>query len=297
MATSKENNHPSVNDYLKALPQYILPHHALSSVMYKLTRSRNELFKNWLIKYVVRNYNVDMSAAVEEEPTAYPYFNKFFTRPLKPEARPIVKGDHNIACPVDGTVSQAGAIEQGRIFQAKGRDYTLHELLGGNDEWAQAFDKGNFATIYLSPRDYHRIHCPLDGTLKEMIHVPGRLFSVSPATTRVVPRLFARNERVISIFETEFGPMAVILVGAIFVSSMDTVWAGTITPPAGKNIQHWNYADRPFSLKKGDEMGRFNMGSTVILLFARNKMQWSQTLQAAQSVQMGQSIGESLNDM
>ena len=293
--SADKNNPASFSDYLKAVPQYLLPHHALSKVMYKLTRSRNKIFKNWLIKYVVRNYQVDMSTAVDEDPTSYAYFNKFFTRALKPDARPICANSKQIACPVDGTVSQAGKIENGRIFQAKGRDYTLQELLGGSEKWTHAFDQGEFATIYLSPRDYHRIHCPLDGKLKEMIHVPGRLFSVSPATTRVVPRLFARNERVISIFDTESGPMAVILVGAIFVSSMDTVWAGTITPPGGTKIRHWNYDDKPFSLKKGDELGRFNMGSTVIVLFAKDRINWVSETSPSNSVQMGQVLA-SIND-
>jgi phosphatidylserine decarboxylase len=290
---TNENQQASFSDYLKAIPQYLLPHHALSSVMYKLTRSRSEWFKNWLIKYVVRNYQVDMSTAREEDPTAYPYFNKFFTRALKADARPICAEANQVACPVDGTVSQAGKIENGRIFQAKGRDYTLHELLGGSQKWCEVFEDGDFATIYLSPKDYHRIHSPLDGDLKEMIHVPGRLFSVSPATTRVIPRLFARNERIVSIFETPMGPMAVILVGAIFVSSMDTVWAGTITPPGGKKIRHWEYDEKHFSLKKGDELGRFNMGSTVVVLFGKDTVDWAQDITPDQTVKMGQVLAES----
>jgi phosphatidylserine decarboxylase len=291
---TNDNHKATFRDYIKAIPQYLLPHHALSAVMFKLTRSRTEWFKNWLIKYVVQHYQVDMSSAREENPTAYPYFNKFFTRALKPEARPICHDHNHVACPVDGTVSQAGKIEDGRIFQAKGRDYTLHELLGGSEKWTKAFEDGSFATIYLSPRDYHRIHSPLDGDLNEMIHVPGRLFSVSPATTRVIPRLFARNERVISVFDTDFGPMAVILVGAIFVSSMDTVWAGTVTPPAGKKIRHWEYDEKHFSLKKGDELGRFNMGSTVVVLFAKDKINWANNITPSQSVTMGQSLAHRL---
>ena len=285
------DNQASLGDYIKALPQYVLPHHILSMLMHSVTRSRNPIFKNWLIKTIVKKYNVDMSTAVEQDIRAFASFNKFFTRELDPGARPIIAAPDRAACPVDGCVSQAGDIVEGRIFQAKGRDYTLQELVGGSQKWTNAFMGGKFATLYLSPRDYHRIHCPLDGKLDEMIHIPGRLFSVSPATTRVVPRLFARNERVACFFETEFGPMAVILVGAIFVSSMETVWAGTITPPYGKKIQRWKYgAEKHFELKKGDELGRFNMGSTVVMLFAKDQVNWSKEIKPQAPVLMGQEL-------
>ena len=198
-----------------------------------------------------------------------------------------------MACQVDGIVSQAGKIEDGRIFQAKGHHYSLLELLGGDSELANEFTDGSFATIYLSPKDYHRIHIPLAGTLKKMLHVPGRLFSVSPATTRAIPNLFSRNERVVNIFETTAGPMAVIMVGAIFVASMDTVWAGTVTP-SHQRVQTWEYGKpsaATIRLKKGEEMGRFNMGSTVIVLFGPDKVDWSAAVKSNNKVKMGEAIG------
>ncbi|MDH5547235.1 MAG: archaetidylserine decarboxylase [Gammaproteobacteria bacterium] len=284
----------SLADYFKAIPQYVLPHQLLSGVMHRLTRSRSKWFKNWLIGFVVKNYHVDMRDAQEENPLSYETFNHFFTRALKPSARPLCEGETNVACPVDGTVSQAGKIEHGKIFQAKGRSYTLLELLGGDKSLCEPFKDGSFATIYLSPRDYHRIHTPLAGELKHMVHVPGRLFSVSPATTRAVPSLFARNERVVSIFETCYGPMAVILVGAIFVSSMETVWAGTITPPYGSRVVTTNYAPGSQTLARGDELGRFNMGSTVIVLFGQNKVEWVKNILPGGSVQMGQHLAKGI---
>lgn len=288
MMNSTNDEQAGLVDYLKAIPQYFLPHRFLSSIMFKLARSTNPGFKNWLINFVVKKFDVDMNEALESDPTAYETFNQFFTRALKPGIRPLCNETNGIACPVDGTISQAGDIREGRIFQAKGRHFTLKQLLGGSEKWTDVFSDGKFATIYLSPRDYHRIHSPIDGTLEEMIHVPGRLFSVSPATTRAVPGLFARNERVVNIFDSEFGKVAVILVGAIFVSSIDTVWAGTITPPYGSKVRNWKYDENPFSLGKGDELGRFNYGSTVILLFEKQKIDWLPTAVAGQHVQMGQ---------
>ncbi|OOZ34147.1 archaetidylserine decarboxylase [Solemya velesiana gill symbiont] len=283
----------SIIDRLFALLLYLLPHHLLSQLMYWLTRSEWAPFKDRMIKAAIRIYDIDMRIAEEPNPARYPSFNAFFTRALKTDARPLADGEKTILCPVDGAVSQAGEIEDGRIFQAKGRDYTLDELLGGDAQMTRQFEDGSFATIYLSPRDYHRIHMPLGGKLTTMSHVPGRLFSVSPSTTRTVPRLFSRNERVINLFETEAGPMAVIMVGAIFVASMDTVWAGTAAP-SSRRISHWDYtgaSPQPVELAKGDEMGRFNMGSTVILLFGKEAMRWSENLQAGSKVQMGEAIG------
>ena len=221
---------------IKIIPQHILPHHFLSSIMYTITRSEITHLKNFIIKTIINIYNVDMKDAVVSDPTDYPSFNHFFTRQLKPEARPICEGNNTIASPVDGKVSQLGKIDQNRIFQAKGHSYTVEKLLGDN-KMAEIFTGGEFATLYLSPRDYHRIHAPLNGKLKQMIHVPGELFSVNGVTTENVPELFARNERVVTLFDTDAGPMAAVLVGAIFVSSMDTVWAGTITPPGGKEVR------------------------------------------------------------
>ena len=221
----------------------------------------------------------------------FPTFNHFFTRALKPEARPICQKTATIACPVDGAVSQIGHIKGTQVFQAKGHDYSLHALLG-DDKTSSLFHDGHFATIYLSPKDYHRIHAPLQAQLKKMTYIPGKLFSVNTVTTEHVPGLFARNERVVSLFQTEAGPMAVVLVGAIFVSSIETVWAGTITPPYSKKIRHWTYENETITLKKGDELGRFNMGSTVILLFPRDKMAFDNTIKAGTNVRMGQCIGK-----
>jgi len=279
-------------DTLKIFPQYFLPHHFLSAIMHKLTRCEQKAFKNLMIQQIAKRYNVDMTDAVEPDLTAYPSFNHFFTRALKPEARPICSEPNSIACPVDGAISQIGDIKADQIFQAKGHDYSIKTLLGNDDSYKK-FINGKFATIYLSPKDYHRIHTPIDGSLEKMIHIPGRLFSVNEVTATHVPGLFARNERVLSLFQTSAGPMAVILVGAIFVSSMETVWEGTITPPAGFQIRTWDYEKRnsKVRLDKGSELGRFNMGSTVILLFPEDSMTWNETLFATNTVKMGQDIG------
>ncbi len=276
-----------------ALIQYLLPHHLLSKIMYLITRSEWKPFKDIIIRNVINIYDVDMEQAADPDPTHYRSFNDFFTRALRPDARPIAEAKDALISPVDGAVSQAGQISAGRIFQAKGHDFSLDELLGGDEKHTQAFTDGSFVTIYLSPRDYHRIHMPITGTLKKMTHVPGRLFSVNPATTRNIPGLFSRNERVISIFDTDAGPMALIMVGAIFVSSMDTVWAGTITP-SSRRPTNWEYGRRntaAIKLKRGDEMGRFNMGSTVILLFGKDAVELATELQPETKLQMGQQIG------
>jgi phosphatidylserine decarboxylase len=236
-----------------------------------------------------------MAEAMEEEISAYPDFNSFFTRALKPEVRPLASEANAVLCPVDGAVSQAGYIEGDAIFQAKGHRFSLQTLLGGNTTWRDKFQNGLFATLYLSPRDYHRIHMPLTGTLKQVIHVPGRLFSVNAVTTRKVPGLFARNERVACLFDTEHGPMGMVLVGAINVASIETVWQGVITPPPGKRIQSWDYSDKDVVLKAGEEMGRFNMGSTVILLFSPSQVKWDSSLIAEASVRMGELIGTTLS--
>jgi phosphatidylserine decarboxylase len=280
-------------DYLKALPQYLLPHHLLSRLLSRLTHARAGAVKNFLIRGFSRLYHINLDEAASSNPADYEHFNAFFTRALKPGVRPMEGGEKVVVSPVDGTVSQCGLIEDGRIFQAKGRSYTTRQLLGGDARLAELFEGGEFATIYLSPTDYHRIHMPLDGTLHEMVHVPGRLFSVSPATTRIIPGLFARNERVVTLFDTEAGPMAMVLVGAIFVASVETVWGGVITPPAGKKVRSWDYrgSDQPTVLTKGEEMGRFNMGSTVVLLFPKGKCQWDGVATHGTHLQLGQAIG------
>ncbi len=283
----------SLRDRLFGLLLLVLPHHLLSRVVYWVTRVEWPPFKDWLIKLMTRLYRIDLSLAASPHARDYPHFNAFFTRALRPEMRPVAQAADAVVSPVDGTVSQVGAIAGGRVFQAKGRDYSLFELLGGEERWCEAFEDGEFATLYLSPRDYHRIHMPLAGRLLEMHHVPGRLFSVSPSTTRAIPRLFARNERIVNLFETEAGPMALIMVGAIFVASMDTAWAGTVAP-AERRVSRWRYGDAPppaVALQKGDETGRFNMGSTVILLFPRDGVAWDPSLRAGSEVRMGEQIG------
>ena len=274
--------------------QYLLPHHLLSRLMHGLTRVENRSVKDLLIRQVIKWYKVDMAEALESDPSHYRSFNDFFTRALLPEARPVTQLANEIACPADGKLSQAGGIESGYLFQAKGHDYSLFELLGGDQEMTNLFEEGDFATIYLSPKDYHRLHMPLAGKLKKMVHVPGRLFSVNETTCRQVPRLFARNERVICLFETQAGPMAMILVGAIFVSSIETVWAGTVTP-SRMRVSSWDYAPirepAAIELNKGEEMGRFNMGSTVILLFGKDTVEWFEDFTPGSVVKMGSGIG------
>jgi phosphatidylserine decarboxylase len=276
--------------------QYLLPHHFLSALMYRLTRIESPGFKNALIRKFIALYGVEMGEALESDPTRYRCFNEFFTRALLPDTRPVSRDGNAVVCPADGVLSQAGDIEDGYLFQAKGHDYALLELLGGDMAWTHRFEEGGFATVYLSPKDYHRVHMPYPGSLKQMIHVPGRLFSVNDTTTRRVPRLFARNERVICLFETDLGPMAVILVGAIFVASIETVWAGLITP-ASRQVRRWDYppgrSEEPIRLDKGEEMGRFNMGSTVILLFGKDRVEWLDALEPGQTVKMGQTLGNS----
>ena len=269
----------------------VLPQHALSGLMYKATRVTWKPFKNALIQEVVNRYAVDMFEAENPRPTSYPSFNAFFTRSLKPDARPLAMEPDAVASPADGKINQAGYVHADRMLQAKGHDFSLLQLLGGNAALAQEFAGGGYATIYLSPRDYHRVHMPVTGRLREMIFVPGTLFSVSEATTQLVPGLFARNERLICLFDTAAGPMAVILVGAIFVGSMETVWAGEVRGPSGEPTA-WIYAgnDR-IVLKKGEEMGRFNLGSTVITLFGQGRVTWDPALQPGVRVRMGQKIG------
>jgi len=284
---------PSTADRLFALLLTVLPHHLLSRLMYALTRCRWVPLKNRLIRWAIGHYGIDMTEATEPDAARYASFNAFFTRELRAEARPVEPDPLAIASPVDAQVSQCGFADEDRLVQAKGHYFTLVELLG-DAELARRFAGGPYATLYLSPRDYHRIHMPLAGTLERMIHIPGRLFSVNHATTRAVPRLFARNERIVNIFETAAGPMAVILVGAIFVGSMDTVWAGTVTP-VERRVSDWRYSDveasRAVSLNKGEEMGRFNMGSTVILLFPRGAADWEAGLSAGARTKVGERIG------
>lgn len=281
----------SLNEKAFVLLQHALPHHLLSRLMGQFTHCENPIVKNLMIRKISAAYQIDLSDALEPDAEAYRSFNEFFTRPLKPEARPIAFDAGSIASPADGFLSQKGKILKDSILQAKGFDYTVDDLLGGSTERAAPFHGGSFATIYLSPRDYHRLHMPLTGKLREMIHVPGRLFSVNDATTRNVPRLFARNERVVAIFETEAGAMALILVGAIFVASIETVWHGVVTPPTRKGVQLFSYDEDQIVLKKGAEMGRFNMGSTIIALFGNPNVTFDPLMAPGSAVRMGQSLG------
>lgn len=283
---------PRWHDRLFVAFQHLLPQHLLSSLMYRLTRVEWRPFKALLIGGFIRAFDIRMEEAAESDPSAYPSFNALFTRALRPEARPLDPAPEAVLSPVDGTVSQIGSIRDGMLIQAKGHGYSVRDLLGGPPDAGRSFDGGAFATIYLSPRDYHRIHMPLAGTLTEMIHIPGRLFSVNAATTALVPGLFARNERVACLFSGDAGPMAVVLVGAIFVGGIETVWHGEVTPSASRGaIQRWRYDAASIRLERGAEMGRFNMGSTVILLFPRGAVTWDQGLAAGDQVRIGQRIG------
>lgn len=271
--------------------QYILPQHALSRVVGWIASSTSSTIKNTFIRWFVKRYQVDMSQALEQDPLAYTSFNDFFTRALKPDARPIDTHPQSIVCPADGAISQLGTIQNGRVFQAKGQDYTLLELIGGDEALAQEFNDGHFATVYLSPRDYHRVHMPYGGKLRSMVSVPGQLFSVNTSTANNVPRLFARNERAVAIFDTDLGPMAVILVGAMIVAGIETVWDGQIAPFASREILTSNYPYQNLELAKGAEMGRFKLGSTAIILFAKDKVEWSKKYTAGTPTTMGQIMG------
>lgn len=286
----------SLLDRLKSWPLLILPHQLLSRLIRSAARWQSAWWKNTLIRVFIRHFNVDMSETESSGAESYSDFNRFFTRALTAGARPIDNNPQAILSPVDGRVSEAGDITNGRLIQAKGRDYSLSTLLGGDEKRASLFQGGKFATLYLSPRDYHRIHMPCSGQLLETTYVPGRLFSVAPHTVRVIPNLFTRNERLVTLFDTDDGPFAMILVGAIFVSCIETVWGGTANPDMGMDLQTTGFdTGKPVELQAGDEMGRFNMGSTVILLYGPDRIEWIDTLQNGQPVRMGEAIGQRLN--
>lgn len=282
-------------DYLKSLPLYLLPHHAISRLTLRVTRLRVRWFKNALIRWFARQYDINWDESLYRQPEDFEHFNAFFTRELAPGTRPVEGDAHNVVSPADGHISQLGEIDEDRVFQAKGRNFSIMELLGGDSDSAGLFRNGNFMTVYLSPRDYHRVHMPLEGRLRKTIYVPGRLFSVAPHTTRVVPRLFARNERLVAIFDTCAGPMAMVLVGAINVAAIETVWAGLVTPPHRHQIEVTDFSDRELTLQRGSEMGRFNMGSTVILLFGEQAVHWENMLVAEAPLRVGESIGPCKN--
>ena len=257
-----------MSDRLDVLPQYLLPKRALTAFGGRIAGARGGAATTRLIGWFVRKYGVDMSEAAQPDIAAYASFNDFFTRALEPGARPLAAA--TLVCPVDGAISQFGAIERDRILQAKGHDYSTTALVGGDASLAASFEHGSFATLYLSPKDYHRIHMPCAARLVRMIHVPGDLFSVNPTTARGVPGLFARNERVVCVFDSQaVGRFVLALVGATIVGSMATVWHGVVNPPRVGRLREWRYDDAPVALAQGAEMGRFLLGSTVVLLFAR----------------------------
>lgn len=271
--------------------QYILPQHFLSRIVYVLMRSQLAWVKNLLIYLISRVAGINYGEALSPDPADYVSFNAWFTRALKPGARIFDPDPQAFLAPCDGTISETGPLRENRILQAKGKDYLLQDLLAG-DPVCQQLVGGYFSTIYLSPKDYHRIHMPLGGRLQRMIHVPGKLFSVAPYTVRQVPRLFARNERVISIFKTDSGPMVMVLVGAMLVSSTETVWAGEVTPTKNKEVTVTDYPDDEITLAKGDEMGRFNMGSTVIVVMPPGALKSVVGLGAGDTVKLGQKLGD-----
>lgn len=280
-------------DLIKVRAQYILPKHLLSRLVGKLAAAKAGVLTQFLIKIFIKAFKIDMTEALFEQPSAYDTFNAFFTRPLKDGIRPIVEGEDILCQPVDGKVSQFGDIIGDKVFQAKGHDFSLTTLLGGKPELTQCFKGGKFVTIYLAPKDYHRIHMPIAGKLTDTLHVPGELFSVNPLTAENVPGLFARNERVVTLFDTSVGKVALVLVGATIVASIETVWAGNITPPAGKYVQHWQHNDEEISLAKGEEMGRFKLGSTVVLCFESDKIEF-EDLSAGDVTRLGEALAKAL---
>ena len=271
--------------------QHLLPQHLLSRCTGALADLRHPLWlKNWLIHIFIRQFKVDMAEAADPDPTSYASFNAFFTRPLREDARSLAEAD--VICPADGAISQLGDIRGGRIFQAKGQSFSTWELLGGDSERAGLFADGRFATIYLAPRDYHRVHMPLAGRLTATSYIPGKLFSVNRVTAENVPRLFARNERLVCYFDTAAGPMAMILVGAMVVAGIETVWSGQVAPPTSEPVlRDYVAVPRVIELAQGEEMGRFKLGSTVILLFGKDAVEFDSTYVAGVATRLGESLG------
>ena len=278
-----------MSDRLAVLPQYLLPKGALTNFAGRVAGAKGGSMTTRLIRWFVGRYNVNMDEALDSDITHYTSFNDFFTRALRPGARPIAQADY--VCPVDGRISQFGAIDKDQIFQAKGHHFSTTALVGGDAALAAQFEHGSFANLYLSPRDYHRIHMPCDGRLTRMIYVPGELFSVNPTTARGIPGLFARNERVVCVFDTANGPFVMTLVGATIVGSMATVWHGVVNPPRSGQVRDWSYANDNIVLKKGEELGRFLLGSTVVMLFPKDTLQFNPAWQPAGPVQLGEVMG------
>ena len=274
-------------EQLAVAAQYLLPKQAITALMGDLAAARGGALTTRVIRWFIERYGVNMAEAANPDPAAYASFNEFFTRALAPGARPLASAE--FVCPVDGAISQLGAIDGDAILQAKGRTYTVQALVGGDADLARPFLGGHFATLYLSPKDYHRIHMPCDGKLVRMIHVPGDLFSVNPATARGVPGLFARNERVVCAFDGKRGPWVLVLVGAAIVGSMATVWHGVVNPPRPGQIREWRYeGEKSVSLKQGDEMGRFLLGSTVVLLFPKGPLAFNLAWRPGGAIRLGE---------
>jgi len=278
-----------VSDRLAVLPQYLMPKQALTLLAGMFANAKLGRLTTAVIRRFVARYGVNMQEAANPDIASYASFNEFFTRPLRGDARPLA--DAEFVCPVDGAISQFGAIERDNIFQAKGHSYTTTALVGGDADLAAQFADGGFATLYLSPRDYHRIHMPCAGRLRRMIHVPGELFSVNPTTARGVPGLFARNERVVCVFDGEFGQFVLTLVGATIVGSMATVWHGVVNPPRSRTVRVWRYDDKEITLNKGEEMGRFLLGSTVVMLFPHNTLRFNPEWSPARAIRLGEAMG------
>ena len=279
-----------MSDSLAVLPQYLLPKKALTVFAGKVASAQGGRWTTRLIRWFVKRYQVNMDEAANPDIASYASFNEFFTRPLKAGARPLAKADY--ICPVDGAISQCGRIEADQIFQAKGHEYSTTALVGGDAALAAQFQDGEFATIYLSPKDYHRIHMPCDGTLTRMVYVPGDLFSVNPTTARGVPGLFARNERVVCVFDTAHGPLVLTLVGATIVGSMATTWHGVVNPPRSGQINEWRYVDGKIELRQGEEMGRFLLGSTVVMLFPAGAMALNPQWIGGKPVRLGEKMAD-----
>jgi phosphatidylserine decarboxylase len=282
-----------VSDRLKVLPQYLLPKQALTRFAGTVASARRGGMPTQIIRRFVARYGVDMSEAAEPDIAAYASFNDFFTRALKPGVRPLAQAD--LVCPVDGAISQFGVIDRDQLLQAKGHRYSTTALVGGDAELAARFEHGHFATLYLSPKDYHRIHMPCAGRLLRMIYVPGALFSVNPLTARGVPGLFARNERVVCVFDTDHGPLVLALVGATIVGSMATVWHGIVNPPRSKRLREWNYAgpdDQRVELAQGEEMGRFLLGSTVVLLMPDGALRFNPDWAPGRTIRLGEAMAD-----
>ncbi|WP_298933004.1 archaetidylserine decarboxylase [uncultured Ramlibacter sp.] len=281
-----------MSDRLAVLPQYLMPKRAMTVFAGKVANMRGGALSHAIIRDFVARYGVDMAEAADPRIESYASFNEFFTRPLRDGARPLAQAD--FICPVDAAISQFGPIEHDQIFQAKGHSYSSTALVGGDAQLAAQFDHGHFATLYLAPKDYHRIHMPCEGRLLRMVYVPGELFSVNPTTARGVPGLFARNERVVCVFETAHGPFVNVLVGATIVGSIATVWHGVVNPPRTREIREWRYDSESIVLAKGAEMGRFLLGSTVVMLFPSNVVSFNADWAPSRPVRLGEAMGQAL---